>query len=264
MLVELDSFSASAQDCCLTCISRSEQLYIPEECTGVRRRWLSDQINRILAQVSAHPMPFILKNQQTFGGGGTFVVSSSEDLSKLKSMLSTQILPKLLSEVDASNAHLKPATLILSEMITDPIGDWGLTFFVTKSGKCVFLAATEQIVDSTKAWIGSKISYLAQESLEKKFKPIMQEIGAWLHGHGYYGPCGADILETCAKSNLEEKLTTMKIVDLNVRTSGSLVLALLKGHFSGRRDLHEASSFSNLNYSGDGKRSFRQEIGGRA
>lgn len=242
--MELDSFSANAQDCCSTCISRAEKLYIPEDCTGVRRRWLNDQIDRILAQVSAHPIPFVLKNQQTFGGGGTFVVSSSEDLSKLKTTLSTRVLPKLLSEIDASNAHLKPATLILSEMITDPIGDWGLTFFVTKSGNCVFLAATEQIVDSTKAWIGSKISYLAQESLKKKFIPIMQEIGAWLHGLGYYGPCGADILETRANSNPKEKLTTMKIVDLNVRTSGSLVLGLLQGHFSGRRNLHEASSFS--------------------
>ena len=63
--------------------------------------------------------------------------------------------PSFSTEIDASNTHLKPATLILSEMNTDPIGDWGLTF-VTKSGKCVSLAATEQIVDPTKAWIGSK------------------------------------------------------------------------------------------------------------
>ena len=33
----------------------------------------------------------------------------------------------------------------------------------------------------------------------------------------------------------------MKIVN---RTSGSLVLGLLQGHFSKRRDLHEANSFS--------------------
>ncbi|KAL8653801.1 MAG: hypothetical protein Q9210_001883 [Variospora velana] len=244
VLVELDSFSANAQDCCSTCISAEEKRYIPENCTGVRRRWLSDQIDRILAQVSVYPIPFVLKNQQTFGGGGIFVVSSSEELSKLKATLSIQILPKLLSEVNASNAYLKPATLILSEMITDPISDWGLTFFVTKSGKCIFLAVTEQIVDPTKAWIGSKISYLAQGDLEKKFTPVMQDIGAWLHAYGYYGPCGADILETRATSKPEESLTTMQIVDLNIRTSGSLVLGLLKGHFSVRRDLHEASSFS--------------------
>ncbi|KAL8900822.1 MAG: hypothetical protein Q9207_005513 [Kuettlingeria erythrocarpa] len=247
VLVELEGFGAMAQDCCPTCVSHADKLFIPENCSGVRRRWLNDQIDKMLARVSAQPLPFVLKNQQTFGGGGTFMVSSPEELSTLTQTLRTQILPKLLSEVDASNAHLKPATLILSEMVTDPIGDWGLTFFVTRSGKCVFLAATEQIVDSAKAWIGSKISYLAQDDLKHRFTPLMENVGTWLHGYGYYGPCGADILETLAHTTdyrEERSATTMKIVDLNVRTSGSLVLGLLKGHLSARRDLHEASSFS--------------------
>ncbi|KAL8771409.1 MAG: hypothetical protein Q9209_003077 [Squamulea sp. 1 TL-2023] len=217
---------------------------VPESCTGTRGRWLSDRIAEILARVSAQPIPFVLKNQQTFGGGGTFVISSSDDLLKLKADLSTRILPKLLSEVNSSNAHLKPATLILSEMITNPIGDWGLTFFVTRTGESVFLAATRQIVGSTKAWIGSKVSYLAQDSLRHKFNPIMLKIGAWLHRYGYFGPCGADILETAGGNDDGNTSTTMQIVDLNVRTSGSLVLGLLKGHFSVRKSLHEASSFS--------------------
>ena len=172
------------------------------------------------------------------------MISSSEELAELKGTLSTQILPKLLSQINSSNAHLKPATLILSEMIRDPVGDWGLTFFVTRAGECIFLAVTEQVVDSTKAWIGSKISYQAQGSLKQKFTPIMQEIGTWLYKYGYYGPCGADILEAASKDNDSNGPKTLNIVDLNVRTSGSLVLGLMKGHFSERRGLHEASSFS--------------------
>lgn len=198
----------------------------------------------MISKVSAQPLPFVLKNQQTFGGGGTFAVSSPEDLLGLQTTLSTQILPKLLSQVNSSNAHLKPATLIVSEMITDLVGDWGLTFFVTTEGGCVFLAVTEQIVDSTKAWIGSTISYAAQDGLKQKFTPIMHAIGNWLHQHGYYGPCGADILEAAPKGENDDTSTRLHIVDLNVRTSGSLVLGLMKGHFSERRDFHEASSFS--------------------
>ena len=53
-------------------------------------------------------------------------------------------------------------------MITDPVGDWGLTFFVTTTGECIFLAVTQQVVDSTKAWIGSTVSYTAQDSLKQK------------------------------------------------------------------------------------------------
>ena len=172
------------------------------------------------------------------------MVSSREDLSELIRTLSPHTLPKLLSQDNPLNAHLKPATLILSEMITDPVGDWGLTFFVTKAGECVFLAVTQQVVDFTKAWIGSTVSYTAQDSLKQKFTPVMHEIGTWLHKYGYYGPCGADILETAPNNEDGKGSTALHIVDLNVRTSGSLVLGLMKGHFSDRRGLHEASSFS--------------------
>ena len=172
------------------------------------------------------------------------MVSSQEDLQELQDMLSARILPKLLSQVNSSNAHLKPATLILSDMITDPISDCGLTFFVTKSGECIFLALTQQVVDSTKAWIGSTISYTEQEGFKKRFTPIMKEIGDWLHRYGYYGPCGADILESAPRTDDSSGLTELNIVDLNVRTSGSLVLGLMSKHFSEERGLHKASSFS--------------------
>jgi hypothetical protein len=184
VLLKLDNFSVDPRSCCEVCRSDANKLSISSDCTGPRGQWLESHISRLLSQISEQRLPFVLKNQQTFGGGGTFVVSSPEDLSELKRTLSTQTLPKLLSQVNSSNAHLKPATLIISEMIEDPLGDWGLTFFVTRTGDCIFLAVTEQVVDSTKAWIGSTISYTAQDSLKQKFTPIMQEIGTWLYKYG--------------------------------------------------------------------------------
>ena len=223
-------------------MSRHGNVTIPSDCTGPRGQWLKTRINRFMSQISSHTLPIVVKNQQTFAGGGTFVVTSQQDLLELQDTLCNRILPKPLSQVNSSNAHLKPATLILSEMITNPIGDWGLTFFVSQSGKCTFLAVTQQVVDPSKAWIGSTITYPDQDCLETRFTPIMQNIGAWLSKHGYYGPCGADILESRRGGSNES--TQLDIVDLNVRTSGSLVLGLMKGHFSKRRGLHEASSFS--------------------
>ncbi|KAL8826827.1 MAG: hypothetical protein Q9191_003564 [Dirinaria sp. TL-2023a] len=220
------------------------RIAIPSACTGSRGKWLEKQIARIISRISSQRLPFVLKNQQTLGGGGTFLVSSPEDLRELQDTLSARILPKLLSQVNSSNAHLKPATLILSDMIINPISDCGLTFFVTKSGECVFLSLTQQVVDSTKAWIGSTISYTEQESFKKRFTPIMNQIGAWLSGYGYYGPCGADILESAPREGDSSGLTELNIVDLNVRTSGSLVLGLMRTHFSEQRGLHKASSFS--------------------
>ena len=242
-LLELEDFSCDAQSCCAICRSEIGSLVIPQSCTGSRRPWLSSQISRIISRISNHPLPFILKNQQTFGGGGIFKVSSSKDRETLVGDLCNRILPKLFSQVNASNAHLKPATLLLSEVITDPIGDYGLTFFVTKAGECIFLCVTEQTVDESAAWIGSNICYSAQDALKQKFSTIMHDIGAWLHRHGYYGPIGADILET-APDTSKPNSANLHIVDLNVRTSGSLVLGLLGGHFFRKMRLPQASSFS--------------------
>ena len=242
-LIELEDFRCDAQSCCATCSSETGSLVISQNCTGSRRPWLLSQISRIISRISDYPLPFILKNQQTFGGGGTFQASSSKDRERLVGDLSNRILPKLLSQVNASNAHLKPATLLLSEVITDPIGDYGLTFFVTRTGECIFLCATEQTIDESAAWIGSKISYPAQDALKQRFTSITRDIGAWLHHHGYYGPVGADILET-APDTCKPKSTNLHIVDLNVRTSGSLVLGLLGGGISSENwDCHTRVHF---------------------
>ena len=72
----------------------------------------------------------------------------------------------------------------------------------------------------------------------------MQEIGTSLHKYGYYGPCGADILKTAPGNDDGDGSRNLYIVDLSVRTSGSLVLGLMRGHFSERRCVPEASSFS--------------------
>ena len=126
-------------------------------------------------------------------------------------------------------------------MVADPVGDYGLTFFVTDSGGAIFLAVSEQMLDKNHSWLGSTIQYSRQPDLETKFSPIMNEIATWLHGHGYYGPANADILESAVVNGSRER--RFDIVDLNVRTSGSLCLPLLRGHFTSR-GLDCASSFS--------------------
>ncbi|KAL8688882.1 MAG: hypothetical protein Q9218_005312 [Villophora microphyllina] len=242
-LVELNAYSDPPEYCCDVCRSSSGSVTIPSGCNGSRKTWLNNNIARTMSQIAAQRLPFVLKNQQTFGGGGTFVIETQKEFLELQSALSTRILPKLYSQVNVHNAHLKPATLIVSEMVRDPIGDWGLTFFVTRTGECIFLAVTQQTVDSSKAYIGSTISYTAQDKLKEKFTPIMHQIGAWLSSYGYYGPCGADILETAPGQGSNDG-GNFHIVDLNVRTTGSLVICLLSSHFSKRRGLHEASAFA--------------------
>jgi hypothetical protein len=72
----------------------------------------------------------------------------------------------------------------------------------------------------------------------------MHEIAAWLHKYGYFGPTGADILETApVDGESTDSTANFHIVDLNVRTSGSMCLPLLRGHFR-KRGFSCGSSFN--------------------
>lgn len=265
---------ADADACCHACANAARDTArlptIPAACTGPRGQWLAREAHRILSAVQQRPVPFVFKTQQAFGGAGTWLVTSDEQKACLLAELSCNSTPtittneqptssssheidggllrKLLSLLAPANANLRPTTILLSDMIAHPPGsDFGLTFFVTSSGKAHFLAAAEQMLaqssapgkggdgGAASAWVGSKIDYPRQGALRERFEPIMQRIAGWIAERGYVGPVGADVLET--------EQGELFIVDLNVRTCGSVSLPLLRGHFEGR-GLGCASSFS--------------------
>ena len=129
VFVELNDLSVDPGSCCEVCRSDASSLSVPSRCTGPRGQWSERHISRFLSQISEQQLPLILQNQQTIGGGGTFVISALEDQSKLKRTLATQTLSKIPSQVTSSNAQSKPGPSTLSEMIVDPVSDRGLTFF---------------------------------------------------------------------------------------------------------------------------------------
>ncbi|KAK0669251.1 hypothetical protein QBC41DRAFT_320207 [Cercophora samala] len=241
---------APPKSCCEVCRAdkRSNDLtFIPESCTGPRGQWLETQSSKIISAISSRPVPFVLKNQQVFGGAGTWVVTTQEQKEDLLSAFSSPDGPlrKLLSQVTAENYHMDPAAVIISDMVSDPIGDYGLTFFVNENGEHVFLAASEQMIDGNNAWVGSTIVYSRQKALHEKFRGLISRTAEFVARHGYVGPVGIDVLETRTEGETEThdgERTKFHVVDLNVRTSGSLALPLLKGHFTGR-GLDCASSF---------------------
>ncbi|KAL8377157.1 hypothetical protein RB595_008029 [Gaeumannomyces hyphopodioides] len=267
--IELSGHGAEAGLCCKACQQSTDEFVVPELCTGERGRWVDQESAKIYDAVRARALPFVLKNQQTFGGAGTYIVNTEEDRARLLEELRDGVLRRLLSSVTASNSHLKPGTILLSQMVAEPIGDYGVTFFVTDregDDDPIFLATSEQMTDGP-AWIGSTINYARQDELRAKFEPLVRLVGRWLKSHGYVGPAGADVLETaphahknggCSghaaagaatngaprdKDGLASEFPHFHIVDLNVRTSGSLCLPLLRGHFTSR-GLSCASSFS--------------------
>ena len=190
----------------------------------------------------SRPLLSVLKNQQTFGGAGTWDIRNKDELESLVREFSSGRLRKLFSQVTPENHYLKPGSILLSDRVKVPIGDYGLTFFACEEGNAIFLGASEQEIDSSNAWIGSTIDYENQASMQQRFTPIMYDIAKWLHSYGYYGPVGADILETCLASEETDPRARMYIVDLNVRTTGSMCLPLLRTYFT-KRGFTCSSSF---------------------
>ncbi|KAG7106927.1 hypothetical protein HYQ44_020373 [Verticillium longisporum] len=251
-IIDLEGHGGAQRGCCEVCVSGGDgegnEFVIPAACEGARGQWFAQESERILQKIAQRSLPFVLKNQQTFGGAGTYVIRTEEERGKVVGDLREGVLRKLMSSVTEANAHLRPGALILSDLVDEPIGDYGLTFFVTKEeAEPVFLAASEQMIGEGNAWIGSTINYRRQDELKKKFAKLVKKVAAWLRSHDYVGPAGADVLETTSESVMDEgvddELTRYHIVDLNVRTSGSLALPLMKTHFTGR-GLDNASSFS--------------------
>jgi hypothetical protein len=96
--VTVDGFPTDAQSCCDICIgSGLNGFVIPEDCAGARGTWLKEQSLRLYEALKSHPLPFVLKNQATFGGAGTFIAKTEEERQKIVEDLGKGFLSRLLS-----------------------------------------------------------------------------------------------------------------------------------------------------------------------
>ncbi|AEO64907.1 uncharacterized protein THITE_2047631 [Thermothielavioides terrestris NRRL 8126] len=275
-IIETEGCPPAADACCGVCAAAAKDTSrlptIPPGCTGPRGAWLSAQAERILAAVRRRPVPFVFKTQQAFGGAGTWLQEEEEQKQQVHRPPGNNadgLLRRLLSLLTPHNAALRPTTVLLTELVRhEPPGgtDFGLTFVVTAAGEAVFLAAAEQMLATTTtnattttavtttagaAWVGSTINYARQGALRRRFAGLIAQIAAWVRERGYVGPVGADVLTTGTLAEAEsgagqdsEDGGGCFVVDLNVRTCGSLALPLLRGHFLERRGMACAGSLS--------------------
>lgn len=191
---------------------------------------LAEEVSRMMHSIEKRQLPFMIKLPQSVSGRGTFAVSTEAERNEVKTVL-TAGLGKMLNELNESNHHLYPCSIVLQDLISGPTV--ALAFFVSRSGHARFTACTGQLFDEQKHWIGGNIAYKQQEQLRATFSPIMNKVAAFLHGKGYYGPAGVDIIT-------DEGSGEHLIIDLNVRVTGAFHLGPLCGHFT-KRGLYEAA-----------------------
>lgn len=249
-IIKVNGHPVAEDECCDVCRARNSNRIshvrdfistVPKDCSGQRGKWFEDQERRIISAVEGRNIPFAFKTQQSLGGGGTWIVSSVQEKRELLQSLSAEdgIIQKLLALLNESNHHLQAGSMLLSDLVKDPIGNYGATFFVTDSGGVLFMGISEQLLaEDGKSWVGSIIDYRKQNKLREKLQPVMAQTAKWLNKqHGYFGPVGIDILESelsTGQTGDTDAKTCLFIVDLNVRASGSMSLPLLKGHFTKR------------------------------
>ncbi|KAF4266997.1 hypothetical protein KXW39_006191 [Aspergillus fumigatus] len=194
---------------------------------------LTIEIARMTAPIDQHQIPFIVKLPQSISGMGTFAVTSETDRTRIKAMLTTQ-LGAMLRQLNQTNRHLHPCSLVLQDFVDGPVV--ALSLFVTKTGKPFFVACCEQLFNHHSHWIGGRISYRRQDWYRKTFCALMGKVAAFLHRKGYHGPAGVDIV-------IDQRSGEQLVIDLNVRVTGTFHLGPLMGHFT-RRGLFEAAMTS--------------------
>ncbi|GIK05399.1 hypothetical protein Aspvir_009508 [Aspergillus viridinutans] len=181
---------------------------------------LRGEISRITQLLDNHELPFVLKLPQSASGLGVFKVCTDAQRADVKATLAAQ-LGRMLQQINESNHHMHPCSLVIQRFIHGTT--MGLSLFVTKKGRPIFIACCDQQLDEDDHWIGCSISYKRQPELKETYRDISEKVAAFLHRKGYYGPVGLDII-TDAWGN-------QYIVDLNARVTGSYHLGPLAGHF---------------------------------
>jgi len=185
---------------------------------------------RILEIIRSHRFPFVIKFPLAVGGLGVFVVRNELQLAAAEKLgrLAEEI-PRMLRSIKPENAHLHPACLCLQDVV-DGGTTRNLSIFVTKEGRAEFLSCCEQFIDEEDGiWRGSIIDYARQEELERQYRPLIDQMAAYVYGYGFYGPMGGDVMTDGSGNQF--------IVDLNTRVTGDVMMGPLRGHYYERRGM---------------------------
>lgn len=191
---------------------------------------LKQEVSRMVESTGQRQLPFMIKLPQSISGIGTFAITTEAERDRVKNILTAR-LGAMIQQLNKSNHHLYPCSMVLQDYITGPVV--ALSLFVTKKGQPRFIACCEQLFDEQGHWIGGSILYRQQTELCETFSAISENVATFLHSKGYHGPAGVDIVT-------DEHSGEQFIVDLNVRVTGTFHLGPLLGHFT-QRGLFEAA-----------------------
>jgi hypothetical protein len=181
------------------------------------------EAERMLKPLTIRSVPFVVKLPQALSGQGVFLVRTEAERTAVLAVLYPETL-RMLRGLNKENVPLDPCCVLVQDLI--PGEAVALSLFVTKSGKAVFNACCPQLIDNEGNWGGGFVDYGEQDRLHKEYSAIIDQLAAYMHELGYWGPMGADIMTDSEGEQL--------VIDMNVRVTGSHPLGVLKSHFTQR------------------------------
>ena len=141
--------------------------------------------------------PCIVKLSHGYAGLGNFMIQEASDEVKMHTQLT---------------AHWPDATLVINSIIGNVTDDFGVQFYLRRNGSIVWLGLTEQLFDKNKRWRGGMFSDHLQTELFDDLCRMIEPAAQYLHGCGYFGLVGIDILRNESKQ--------LFLVDVNPRLTG--------------------------------------------
>lgn len=150
--------------------------------------------------------PFAVKTSHGLSGEGTYIIRNDGEMAGC------------LGEL---RAYLRVGTLeslVVMVLVGDVTDNFCVQFYVDRDGAPRLLGATHQMVSATGQHLGGLIRF--HETDLTRFHPIIAEVAASVHRHGYFGVVGVDVLE--------DRGGELHVIDINVRVNGSTPLCLLR------------------------------------
>ncbi|KAL8778228.1 MAG: hypothetical protein Q9213_007507 [Squamulea squamosa] len=106
---------------------------------------LKAEVARMTEAVLQRPLPFVIKMPLSVTGQGVFLIRTEADRKEAIEVLTRELKP-ILRQLNDSNIHMKPSSLVLQELI--PGESVSLALFITRDGRPIMSSCCRQISDS--------------------------------------------------------------------------------------------------------------------
>jgi len=148
--------------------------------------------------LTAMTLPCVVKLTHGYSNTGNFFLRSHEDMTTARNYIDT---------------HWPEARLVITEIVNDLAGDYGVQFYLTRSGDIVWIGILEQLFDANSRWAGGTFSSQTQSKLAAPLREVISPVARHLHRKGYFGVVGVDVLQ--------DKHDRFFVVDINPRITGA-------------------------------------------